>query len=184
VRHLIDFERSDRFCCFFSYKVGKDRYSSLRDMDTIRRSHVDGTPKFSSRTFVVHFKLPDVLNTTSVVYSKVVQVSYCLQVLVLESKLKFPITISLVPLTLNEFQNPTPVPSFDISTASAPTLTMPLPYQSVTEVVESRKFWFSFSRHCVIFNLLFQLPRHSTKLQKCRISKDFDREPSRVKEPT
>jgi hypothetical protein len=84
-----------------SYKPGKERYKSMRDMDTIKKATIEGIRKFSSKSFVACFELPQGLITSNSIYTRVVQISYCLQVIVSGHKLRFPIMIRLVPLNNN-----------------------------------------------------------------------------------
>ena len=93
----------------------------------------------SSKTFVVNFRLPDALFTSNAAFCKVVHVSYQLRILILDSKVKFPITIGLVPLYFEEPVNEIPVQAFDFPPPDfAPSYPMTFTASAPLEL-ESRK---------------------------------------------
>ena len=66
--------------------------------------------RYKTNNFVAHFKLPGDLLTTDLNHSKVIKISYTLQIEIANNKMNFPITISLVPLDFSTAVLPKIVP--------------------------------------------------------------------------
>ena len=93
----------------------------------------------SSKTFVVNFRLPAALHTSNSAFCKVVHVSYQLRILILDSKIKFPITVGLVPLYFEETISGIPEQVFDFRpTDFAPSYPMSFTASAPLDI-ESRK---------------------------------------------
>jgi hypothetical protein len=98
--------------------------------------------KLSSTTIVENLKLPTNLNTSNAQFCKVVHVCYLLQIGISDTKIKIPITISLVPVNQASFVAPYQQPVVQVPNAPADNRTysdMPSAPPAVVPPREMRK---------------------------------------------
>lgn len=111
---------------------------------------VPGIDAHGSKTIEAKLQIPHDIITTNVPYCKVIEVSYMLNVVIHRHKMRFPITISLVPLSHDvPVQNPRLTPSPHLHINPVPTAPNE---QNLPPRRESRKLIY---RITLLQNLLF-----------------------------